>query len=138
MKYLLFCFTILLLSCSKPVVTIPATQSSGDVFYKVTEVDVDGSTLSTPIKYISVGKDNGEGEDDDDDENHCPLPIKIESFTLMLVNQNVVRISWSATNEDNVDHYVVERSMDSKNWLPIANCNVSNGDYIVNDKPQIK
>jgi hypothetical protein len=137
MKYLIILFAIALFSCSKPQ---PAVFASGEnlCFYKITQVNHDGKRTSTPIKYISVGIDNSDGEDEEDeeDDDHCPLPIIFESFTLMLINTNVVRINWSATNEQDVDHYDVERSKDSKTWNSISSVSVStDGNYSLNDKP---
>jgi hypothetical protein len=134
MKYLIIFFAIALFSCTKPQ---PIAYASGEnlCFYKITQVDKDGKRTSTPIKYISVGVNNGDDEDEDD-HDHCPLPIIFESFTLMLLNTNVVQINWSATNEDNVDHYDVERSKDSKIWNSISSVPVStDGNYSLNDKP---
>ena len=146
MKYLLLCVTIFLLSCSKP--QQPTISVSGDdyAYYKITQVDFDGKTTSTPVKYVKLNSNtskdildyNGDGDhdgDDDDDDDHHTVPIIFESFTLNLISSNLVQVNWSATNEQNVDHYILERSNDAITWNQIINVNVStDGTYSVIDK----
>ncbi len=47
------------------------------------------------------------------------LPVKLTSFSAMLDNGTAV-INWTAANEQNFSHYVVERSTDGKTFTAIA------------------
>jgi hypothetical protein len=44
-----------------------------------------------------------------------PLPVKIESFTAE-ANGSIAALNWSVSQEINVNHYVVEKSFDGKNF----------------------
>ena len=145
MKYLLLCVTIFLLSCSKPQQPTISVNGENYAYYKITQVDIDGKTTSTPVKYVKLNSntskdilgDNGDGEHDDEDEDddHHTVPIIFESFTLTLIGSNMVQVNWSATNEQNVDHYILERSNDALTWNQVMNINVSvDGTYSLIDK----
>ena len=153
MKYLIILFAIALASCGKP--SQPLISASGDnvAFYKITEVDINGKSFTTPVKRISLtsnfGKNGGnhndddhddhEGNDqDDDDDDHggCDttvLPIKISSFLVTLNDPSTILITWESQNEDNTSHYIVEKSMDTKSWAIIAQREKSFGFYSVKD-----
>jgi hypothetical protein len=53
--------------------------------------------------------------------NRCysVLPIRFTSFMAQKVNQNLVAVKWSVAEATNVAQYVVERSTDGSNWLPV-------------------
>lgn len=46
------------------------------------------------------------------------LPVKIQSFSAVLKSKDV-SLTWTA-NEDNVSHYIIQRSTDGKNYSDIA------------------
>ncbi|MES2773964.1 MAG: T9SS type A sorting domain-containing protein [Bacteroidota bacterium] len=49
----------------------------------------------------------------------APLPVKLLSFNATAKDKQVL-VEWSATNEANSKHYVIERSADGRNFAPIA------------------
>ena len=107
MKHLIFA-VFLLVACSKPNLTINETKQ---IFYKLQEVDKDGRTIDSPVRTTSVkitskdGDEHHEGDEDEDDDNHCPLPIKVETFVVVKMSPNTIKVYWEATNEDNVIYY---------------------------------
>jgi len=141
MKYLIILFAIALASCEKP--SQPSIYASGEnvAFYKITEVDINGKSVTTPVKRVSLANTFVEDEDDDDHDGDdhdggCDttvLPINISSFLVTLSGPSTVLIKWESQNEDNTSHYIVERSMDTKSWLPIAQREKSFGVYNVKD-----
>jgi hypothetical protein len=142
MKYLIILCAVVLLSCGKP--QPPIYASGNDVcFYKITEVDINGKSVSTPVKRISliynaVNDDDHDGDEDEDDDDHdgCDttvLPINISSFSLTLNGASSILINWKSENEQNTSHYVVERSWDAKLWTPVAQRQKDLGTYTVKD-----
>ena len=138
MKHLILAIAILLASCSKPKPEV--TTENKTLYYKIQQVDSDGTVTYSPIRTINIElptnsatSDDGEDDDDDEDDDDCPLPIKFETFTVVKV-KNSIYISWEASNEENVMYYIVERSFDSKEWLPISSLSPNlNGIYRVID-----
>ena len=123
MKKLSFLFLIVLLSCTKQTTVITPQK---DLYYKIVEYDVDGSSVSSPIRHVGVT--NLDGDDD-----HHPCPIKLETVSITQ-SGNVVTIYWEAENESSVNHYEVQRSFNSIDWKTISNNNVSGtGKYKVFD-----
>ncbi len=55
-------------------------------------------------------------------ENFSILPIKLLSFTAQSQN-NGVALSWTATNEQEIKSYSVQKSTDGKNWNSAATVN---------------
>ena len=129
MKQLLFLAIILLMACSKPTI-LTETKT---LYYRIQQVDKDGKTYTSVTRYVRVddtlvARDGEEGDDDDDDDedededddDHCDttvLPIKIGTFAVSKIDNSRIRVSWEAENEQEVDHYIIERSTDLKNWV---------------------
>ncbi len=44
------------------------------------------------------------------------MPITLQSFTTTLNNNNLVNINWTTATQSNVSHFVVQRSIDGKNF----------------------
>lgn len=143
MKHLILAVAILLVSCSKPKPEV--TVENKVLYYRIQQVDNDGTVTYSPVRKINIelpinsatnddGEGDGEDEDDDegDDDDHCPLSIKFETFTVVKV-KNSIHINWEAENEENVACYIVERSFNSKEWLPISTLPPNNGIYRVID-----
>lgn len=144
MKHLILA-VLLFAACSKPNIT---TYDTKKVFYKLQEVDKDGKTTDSPIRYTDVtianknGDEGGGGhhdhegddDDDDDDDNHNPLTIKIETFVVKKINSNTIRIYWEATDEDNVNHYNILKSFDAENWDKMVEIVKDSGKYEYIDK----
>jgi hypothetical protein len=144
MKYLIFA-VFLLAACSKPTIT---TYDTKKVFYKLQEIDVDGKVIESPTRSTNVAiqsKDGDEGhnddddnddddDDNDDDDNDCPLPIKIETFVVVRLNSNTIKVYWEATNEENVSHYNILKSFDAKTWVNSVSIEKGNGKYTYIDK----
>jgi hypothetical protein len=133
MKHLIFA-VLLLTACSKPNITINETK---EVFYKIQEIDKDGKiadeTETRSIEVTTQSKiSDGDCDDDDDDDN--PLPITIGSFTVTKINSNTVKVSWEATNEDNVSHYNILKSFDAQNWNKVIEIGKGLGKYEYIDK----
>ncbi len=43
-----------------------------------------------------------------------PVPVTLKSFTALLLNSRIVKLSWATLQEINCDHYEIERSTDGK------------------------
>ena len=134
MKYLIFA-VLLLTACSKPTIT---TYDTKKVFYKLQEVDVDGKVIESPTRSTNVAiqsKDGDEGHhDEDEDDDDCPLPIKIETFVVVRLNSNTIKVYWEATNEENVSHYNILKSFDTKTWVNSVSIEKGDGKYTYIDK----
>jgi hypothetical protein len=48
------------------------------------------------------------------------LPVSLTSFTINPSNQRDVNISWQTAQEINTDHFEIETSTNSSNWLKVA------------------
>lgn len=124
MKQLMIAIAIMILAaCSKP--TTP-TQSEV-LYYRIQQIDLDGTKTYTPVRRIKVesvasatsDEDDDEDDEDDDDEeceDHTTLAINFTTFTVRNV-KNGIQINWEADDEQNVSHYIIERSIDAKNWV---------------------
>jgi len=131
MKHLIFA-VLLLAACSKPNIT---TYETKEVFYKLQEVDKDGKTIESPIRSTSVTITSRDGDDeDDDDHDHNPVPIKLETFVVVRLNSNTIKVYWEATNEDGVSHYNILKSFDSKVWGSSVRLEKGDGKYTYIDK----
>ena len=136
MKHLIFA-VLLLAACSKPNITINETK---EVFYKIQEIDKDGKiadeteTRSIEVTTQSKISDGDCDDDDDDDDDDNPLTITIGSFTVTKINSNTVKVSWEATNEDNVSHYNILKSFDAQNWNKVIEIGKGLGKYEYIDK----
>jgi hypothetical protein len=134
MKYLIFA-VLLLTACSKPTIT---TYDTKKVFYKLQEIDVDGKVVESPTRSTNVAiqsKDGDEGHHDhDEDDDDYPLPIKIETFVVVRLNSNTIKVYWEATNEDNVSHYNILKSFDAKIWDNSISIEKGDGKYTYIDK----
>lgn len=131
MKHLIFA-VLLLAACSKPNIT---TYETKEVFYKLQEVDKDGKTIESPIRSTSVTITSRDGDDeDDDDHDHNPVPIKLETFVVVRLNSNTIKVYWEATNEDGVSHYNILKSFDSKVWGSSVRLEKGGGKYTYIDK----
>jgi len=131
MKHLILA-VLLLAACSKPNIT---TYETKEVFYKLQEVDKDGKTIESPIRSTSVTITSRDGDDeDDDDHDHNPVPIKLETFVVVRLNSNTIKVYWEATNEDGVSHYNILKSFDSKVWGSSVRLEKGDGKYTYIDK----
>jgi hypothetical protein len=69
-------------------------------------------------------------------QSYVVLPVKLISFTANQAN-NSVQIKWSASDEENLKNYTVQRSENGRTWQNISNVSVlaSNitSNYLVND-----
>jgi hypothetical protein len=140
MKRLIFMAVIALAACSKTETT-PTQTTNNNLYYRIKEVDKDGTSSTTSIKYINLMNDNaveGDGDHHDGsnhDSTNCPLAIDISTFTLSKYSSNAVKINFSSTNEGNVDHYEIEKSTDSKQWgTEVTLYVISEGNYSYIDK----
>ena len=141
MKHLILA-VLLLAACSKPNIT---TYETKEIFYKLQEVDKDGKIVDetetrsievTTQSKISDGDcDEDDDDEDDDDDDDNPLPITIGTFAVTKVNSNTIRIYWEATNEGNVSHYNILKSIDAqKNWDKVIEIKKGSGKYEYIDK----
>jgi major membrane immunogen (membrane-anchored lipoprotein) len=131
MKHLIFA-VLLLAACSKPNIT---TYETKEVFYKLQEVDKDGKVIESPIRSTNVTIASRDGDDeDDDDHDHNPVPIKLETFVVVRLNSNTIKVYWEATNEDGVSHYNILKSFDSKVWNNQVRLEKGEGKYTYIDK----
>lgn len=74
----------------------------------------DGVAVRTGLTSFSefgIGDGSGGG---------ASLPIELLSFTAKANSTNEVQLDWSTAVEINNDHFVVERSIDGKNWETVA------------------
>jgi hypothetical protein len=141
MKQLIIILAVILLAaCNKPT---PPTLQSDVLYYRIQQVDLDGTVTYTPVRKIKTEpvanstSDDDEDEDDeecDDDDHLPPLAIDFTTFTVRNV-KNGIQIYWEASEEQNTSHYIIERSIDIKNWTPRLNYIPDySGKYTVTDK----
>ena len=141
MKQLIIILAVILLAaCNKPT---PPTLQSDVLYYRIQQVDLDGTVTYTPVRKIKTEQvanstsDDDEDEDDeecDDDDHLPPLAIDFTTFTVRNV-KNGIQIYWEASEEQNTSHYIIERSIDIKNWTPRLNYIPDySGKYTVTDK----
>jgi hypothetical protein len=124
MKQLIIILAVILLAaCNKPA---PPVQTNV-LYYRIQQIDLDGTKTYTPVRRINVdlaaNATSDEDEDDDDDEDddhHTILAIDFTTFTVRNV-KNSIQIYWEADNEQSVSHYIIERSIDTKNWVSRLN-----------------
>jgi hypothetical protein len=57
--------------------------------------------------------------------NSGTLPMQLLSFTGSLENNSIAHLQWETTNEINVSHFEVERSIDGNNFINIGNVTAS-------------
>ena len=67
------------------------------------------------------------------------LPVTITDFNAAYVSSNNVKVSWSTTNEINASYYVVERSTNAEDFIPVGQVNMSQSlnpvhNYNLNDQ----
>ena len=142
MKQLIIILAVILLAaCSKPT---PPLQTNV-LYYRIQQVDLDGTKTYTPVRRINVDltanatsdedEDDDDDDDDDDDEcdDHTTLAINFTTFTVRNV-KNGIQINWEADDEQNVSHYIIERSIDTKNWVGRLNyVSDLSGKYTITD-----
>ena len=66
------------------------------------------------------------------------FPVKATSFTVVLTTSNKVDLKWSTEMESNLSHFIVERSIDGKNYSDAAlvfayGTTTSRSDYVFTD-----
>lgn len=66
------------------------------------------------------------------------IPVKATSFTVVLTTSNKVDLKWSTEMESNLSHFIVERSIDGKNYSDAAlvfayGTTTSRSDYVFTD-----
>jgi hypothetical protein len=67
------------------------------------------------------------------------LPVTITDFNATYISSNNVKVSWSTTSEINASYYVVERSANGEDFIPVGQVNVSESlnpvhNYNLNDQ----
>ena len=60
----------------------------------------------------------------------APLPSKLISFSANQKNQYQVDLSWSTLQEINAENFIVEKSINSANWIQIGNIAAVGGENI--------
>lgn len=61
------------------------------------------------------------------------LPLKITSYKLSIINEKQIENIWQTTNEINVSHFNIQRSIDGKNFETIGKVNASKTEYRFTD-----
>jgi len=67
------------------------------------------------------------------------LPVTITNFSASYISSNNVKVAWSTSSEINADYYVVERSTNSEDFIPVGQVNASESanpvhNYSLNDQ----
>ncbi|MBL7812771.1 MAG: choice-of-anchor D domain-containing protein [Bacteroidetes bacterium] len=67
-----------------------------------------------------------------------PLPAELLYLNAVPVNNQFITVKWGTASEINLNSFLVERSLDGKNWLSIGSINakgnsLSRNDYSIND-----
>jgi len=62
-----------------------------------------------------------------------PLPLKLISFNAKLQTPNSVLLNWQTTNEINISHISIQRSMNSKEFINIGKLNAGKNNYEFTD-----
>ena len=114
MKHLIYITLLFLISCTK---SPSFTSQSKIIFYKIQEVDNNGIITESEVRHINSEISlTSKNEDDHYCDDTTVLPITIGTFNLTKITPNSVKIYWESENEDNVNHYNVVKSYDSKEW----------------------
>jgi hypothetical protein len=53
-------------------------------------------------------------------QNTVSLPVVLNSFTATKSNNNTVSVKWTTSEESNIDQYVVERSLNGRDFAPLG------------------
>jgi hypothetical protein len=100
-----------------------------------------GSSLSTDLDILGNARLIDGTDNNVDDavidlgaiEWNSTLPVKVKTFNAK-ANKNIVNLSWSVGLEDNVNHYIVERSTNGADFKEVAKVlAVGNNSYTSND-----
>ena len=49
-----------------------------------------------------------------------PLPVELVNFTALLLDQQTAKLDWQTASEINNDYFIIERSLDARNFIPIG------------------
>jgi hypothetical protein len=86
-----------------------------------------GSTILTAVTIRYTNASAAQTDPDDQSigignisfQRAVALPLTLTSFNGAL-NSNTVQLNWSSAQEENLDKYIVEKSMDAVNWQPMT------------------
>ena len=133
--------SIIFVSCSKPKINELPTETK-DVFYRIVEVDNSGKLSISETKRINVTFNLSNVDrkfvstlpmDTLQIDYPNTLAVNFTLFNLSLISQTDVKIDWIVDAEINTNYYVIQRSMDNKNWLSIKQINKGKNTYSVID-----
>ena len=101
--------------------------SAVDLHISATSSIVEGAATNIGIS-VDIDIDsrlNGSGYDIGADEFYDPVPVELIAFDAEINSwqQNLVDLSWTTATETNNDYFIVERSVDSRNYDEIERIN---------------
>ena len=111
------------ISCNKQQVS-DAKQSNIN-YFKISQVNYDGTQYSTPIRVV---KDFLSSAPQSDDTSYNTTPLNITYFDAFLVDEKI-KLHWICHEEQDISYYLLYKSTNSKQWIDFAKVNKSNGEY---------
>jgi hypothetical protein len=118
MKQLMLCLLVLLASCTKPLIETETQKET--LYYRIEQVDEDGTKTYSQVETIKIKAESCDGEDDDDDDDDHTLSVTFVSFYVALDKSNRPLLKWQVENEMPTNTYNIQRSIDAKSWQNIA------------------
>lgn len=79
------------------------------------------------IAFGLLATERGDAQQIGTDEIPVSASHPDHSAFIAYANNNIIRMRWSRTTNDEIDHYVVEESADSSNFIPIHSVVARNG-----------
>jgi hypothetical protein len=114
---------LIFISCNKEQV-VDSNQNNIN-YFKISQVNYDGKEYSTPIRVV---RDYLSSAPQSDDTTYNTTPLNITNFDVYVV-ENKIQLHWISSNEQDVSHYELLRSTNSKQWVNFTKVNKSNGEY---------
>ncbi len=90
---------------------------SVDVSNECTTINVQLAVTSASCIFYAGGSSDGFSFTE---RVNTPLPIELVSFEAQVIDERRVKLKWSTASETNNDYFTIERSVDSKEFSPIA------------------
>ena len=110
--------TYYLIFTSPDATLIPTGQDTLNNAFDFFDSDIEESSGRTDVIVLTAGEVN---KTVDAGFKFDPsLPVELTSFEAVLVNTNKVILRWTTASEENNKHFIVERSIDGKDFEPIG------------------
>lgn len=114
---------LIFVSCGKEQVV--DTNQNNINYFKISQVNYDGKEYSTPIRVV---RDYLSSAPQSDDTLYNTTPLNITNFDVYVI-KNKIQLHWISSNEQDVSHYELLRSTNSKQWYNFASVKKKNCNY---------